>query len=59
MKKLKVYEEFTEGEEKQSVPTPFLDKYGVDMTKLAEEDKLDPVIGRQKEIEQVIWILAR
>jgi len=58
MKKLKVYEEFTEGE-KQSVPTPFLDKYGVDMTKLAEEDKLDPVIGRQKEIEQVIWILAR
>jgi ATP-dependent Clp protease ATP-binding subunit ClpC len=59
MKKLKVYEEFTEGEEKQSVPTPFLDKYGVDMTKLAEEDKLDPVIGRQKEIEQVVWILAR
>ena len=59
MKKLKVYEEFTEGEEKKSVPTPFLDRYGVDMTKLAEDDKLDPVIGRQKEIEQVIWILAR
>ncbi len=58
MKILKVYEEFTEGE-KQSVPTPFLDKYGVDMTKLAEEDKIDPVIGRAKEIEQVIWILAR
>ena len=58
MKILKVYEEFTEGE-KQSVPTPFLDKYGVDMTKLAEEDKIDPVIGRAKAIEQVIWILAR
>jgi ATP-dependent Clp protease ATP-binding subunit ClpC len=62
MKKLKLYELFTgeEGEQqKTKKKTPFLDAYGVDMTKLAEDDKLDPVIGRQKEIDQVIWILSR
>ncbi|OMH40986.1 ATP-dependent Clp protease ATP-binding subunit [Desulfurobacterium indicum] len=39
--------------------TPNLDKYGRDLTKLAEEGSLDPVIGRDKEIERVIHILAR
>lgn len=36
-----------------------LEKYGVDLTSLAEEGKLDPVIGREKEIERVIQILSR
>ncbi|ADU96335.1 ATP-dependent Clp protease ATP-binding subunit [Thermovibrio ammonificans] len=39
--------------------TPNLDKFGRDLTKLAEEGKLDPVIGREKEIERVTHILAR
>ncbi|MGO1694580.1 MAG: ATP-dependent Clp protease ATP-binding subunit [Arthrobacter sp.] len=40
-------------------PTPMLDTYGTDLTALALEEKLDPVIGRQEEIEQTIEILAR
>lgn len=39
--------------------TPTLDEFGVDLTKLAMEGKLDPVIGREKEIERVIEILSR
>ena len=39
--------------------TPTLDMYGRDLTKLAREDKLDPVIGREKEIQRVIQILSR
>ncbi|WP_456455705.1 ATP-dependent Clp protease ATP-binding subunit [Thermovibrio sp.] len=39
--------------------TPNLDKFGRDLTALAREGKLDPVIGRDKEIERVIHILAR
>ncbi len=39
--------------------TPMLDKFGMDLTARAAEDKLDPVIGRTKEIEQTIEILAR
>jgi len=39
--------------------TPVLDNFGRDLTKLAEENKLDPVIGRQKEIERVSQILSR
>jgi ATP-dependent Clp protease ATP-binding subunit ClpC len=39
--------------------TPNLDKFGRDLTKLAREGKLDPVIGREKEIERVTHILAR
>ncbi len=39
--------------------TPTLDEFGVDLTKLAAEGKLDPVIGREKEIERVIEILSR
>lgn len=39
--------------------TPTLDAYGRDLTELAGQDKLDPVIGREKEIERVIQILSR
>jgi len=39
--------------------TPSLDKYSRDLTKLAREGKLDPVIGRAKEIETTIEVLAR
>ncbi|MCM8824057.1 MAG: ATP-dependent Clp protease ATP-binding subunit [Candidatus Omnitrophica bacterium] len=39
--------------------TPALDSFGRDLTKLARENNLDPVIGREKEIERVIQILSR
>ncbi len=39
--------------------TPVLDNFGRDITKLAEEDKLDPIIGRETEIERVSQILSR
>ncbi len=39
--------------------TPTLDQFGRDLTVLAKENKLDPVIGRSKEIERVIQILSR
>ncbi|RSK48311.1 ATP-dependent Clp protease ATP-binding subunit [Hymenobacter rigui] len=39
--------------------TPVLDNFGRDLTKLAEEDKLDPIVGREKEIERVAQILSR
>ncbi len=39
--------------------TPTLDEYGRDLTRMASEDKLDPVIGRDKEIERVIQVLSR
>ncbi len=39
--------------------TPVLDNFGRDLTKQAEEDKLDPIVGREKEIERVSQILSR
>ncbi|MEM7035571.1 MAG: ATP-dependent Clp protease ATP-binding subunit [Bacteroidota bacterium] len=39
--------------------TPVLDNFGRDLTAAAEEDKLDPIVGRQKEIERVAQILSR
>jgi len=39
--------------------TPTLDQLGTDLTALARADKLDPIIGREKEIERVIQILSR
>ncbi len=39
--------------------TPVLDNFGRDLTQLAEEDKLDPIIGREKEIERVAQVLSR
>ena len=47
-------------QESQNKPkTPLVDQLAVDLTTKAEENKLDPVIGRQMEIERVIQILAR
>ncbi|HEY4666110.1 MAG TPA: ATP-dependent Clp protease ATP-binding subunit [Anaerolineales bacterium] len=43
----------------QQVKTPLVDQLATDLTGMAEEGKLDPVIGRQMEIERVIQILAR
>ncbi|MDH5682008.1 MAG: ATP-dependent Clp protease ATP-binding subunit, partial [Spirochaetota bacterium] len=45
--------------EKVSVKTPTLDEFGRDLTDLAQKKELDPVIGREKEIERVIQILSR
>jgi ATP-dependent Clp protease ATP-binding subunit ClpC len=39
--------------------TPVLDNFGHDLTKLAMEDKLDPIVGREKEIERVAQVLSR
>jgi ATP-dependent Clp protease ATP-binding subunit ClpC len=39
--------------------TPVLDNFGRDLTKLAAEDKLDPIVGREKEIERVAQVLSR
>jgi len=39
--------------------TPVLDNFGRDLTKLAEDGKLDPIVGREKEIERVSQILSR
>jgi ATP-dependent Clp protease ATP-binding subunit ClpC len=48
------------GRRKEQAPkTPLVDQLATDLTALAEEGKLDPVIGRQMEIERVIQILAR
>jgi len=65
-------DEKNEGEEKENpyIPTsesktnkktktPVLDNFGRDVTLLAERDKLDPVVGREKEIERVSQILSR
>jgi len=46
-------------QDKQRPKTPLVDQLAVDLTTLAEESKLDPVIGRKMEIERVIQILAR
>lgn len=43
----------------EKTKTPVLDNFGRDLTKLALEDKLDPIIGREKEIERVAQVLSR
>lgn len=47
------------GKSDTKTKTPVLDNFGRDLTKLAEESKLDPVVGREKEIERVSQILSR
>ncbi|WP_115071734.1 ATP-dependent Clp protease ATP-binding subunit [Synechococcus sp. UW179B] len=47
------------GGAKGSTKTPTLDEFGTNLTQLATESKLDPVVGRHKEIERVIQILGR
>ena len=44
---------------KSSSDTPVIDNFGIDMTRAAAEGKLDPVIGREKEIERIAQILSR
>ncbi len=48
-----------EGGEMEKSQTPVLDNFGRDLTELAEEDELDPIIGREKEIERVAQVLSR
>lgn len=45
--------------EKKKSKTPTLDEYTRDLTRLASQNKLDPVIGREEEIERIVQILAR
>lgn len=52
-------EKSTQTKHKEKVKTPVLDNFGRDLTKLAAEKKLDPVIGRQKEIERLSQVLSR
>ncbi|MBO5410408.1 MAG: ATP-dependent Clp protease ATP-binding subunit, partial [Clostridia bacterium] len=49
----------SKGEAKSKSETPTLSQYGRDLTLLANQGRIDPVIGRQKEIERVIQILSR
>ena len=44
---------------KPSGKTPYLDSFGEDLTKMAEQKKLDPIIGRDEEIQRICQILAR
>ncbi len=49
----------TAGAPQSKAKTPSLDEFGTDLTLAAQEQRLDPVVGREKEIERVIQILAR
>jgi ATP-dependent Clp protease ATP-binding subunit ClpC len=51
--------EVTAGGSGSRTKTPTLDEFGSNLTQMAAEGKLDPVVGRQKEIERVIQILGR
>ncbi|MFO7621595.1 MAG: ATP-dependent Clp protease ATP-binding subunit [Bacteroidales bacterium] len=44
---------------KPSSDTPVLDNFGIDLTKAAEEGRLDPIVGREREIERLAQILSR
>ncbi|MET9244765.1 ATP-dependent Clp protease ATP-binding subunit [Nonomuraea sp. NPDC003709] len=49
----------TDGEPRRQSDTPTLDEYGRDMTEEARQGRLDPVVGREEEIEQAIEVLSR
>lgn len=51
--------EVTKSPQSQKTKTPFLDKFGRDITRLAKERKLDPVIGRKAELRKLAQILAQ
>ncbi|MBQ1501121.1 MAG: ATP-dependent Clp protease ATP-binding subunit, partial [Firmicutes bacterium] len=53
------YGDSAPGSHNKKSKTPVLDKFGRDLTEMAKKDQLDPVIGREKEIERVIQILSR
>lgn len=44
---------------KPASDTPVLDNFGIDLTKAAEENRLDPIVGREREIERIAQILSR
>jgi len=48
-----------QGKKIERSKTPVLDNFGRDLTKMAAENKLDPVVGREKEIERVAQVLSR
>ncbi len=56
---LQILGELPPQESVKYAPTPNLDRFSRDLTQMAREGKLDPVIGREKEIERVIQILVR
>ena len=49
----------TQGNEQDKKNLPFIEHYGRDLTKMAKEGKLDPIVGRDKEIERMTQILSR
>ena len=49
----------TQSGSRTSSRTPTLDQLGIDLTNMARQDKLDPVVGRNKEIQRVVQILSR
>jgi ATP-dependent Clp protease ATP-binding subunit ClpC len=58
----KIFGTGASGKEKKGTEksrTPVLDNFGRDLTRLAEDNKLDPIVGREKEIERVAQILSR
>src|SRR5207248_151236 len=50
---------YSQQEARHSSKTPVIDQLGMDLTAAARANKLDPVIGREREIERVIQILSR
>ncbi|GMT42915.1 MAG: negative regulator of genetic competence ClpC/MecB [bacterium] len=56
---IKLLREPVAAPEKQQSKTPALDEFGRDLNELAKQKKLDPVIGRENEIDRLIQILAR
>ncbi|WP_189215868.1 MULTISPECIES: ATP-dependent Clp protease ATP-binding subunit [Streptomyces] len=52
-------EERPRSERRRKSSTPTLDKYGRDLTELARQGRIDPVIGREEEIEQTVEVLSR
>jgi len=55
----KTYTQATSNKPNKKSKTPVLDNFGRDLTAMAEEGKLDPVVGREKEIQRVSQILSR
>lgn len=53
------YQNVNTQQARQGSDTPVLDNFGTDMTKAAMENKLDPIVGREKEIERIAQILSR
>jgi len=50
---------YSSSSSKSASTTPVLDNFGIDITKAAEEKKLDPIVGREKEIQRLSQILSR